>query len=308
MLVMSIAAQKTAKDSGTERYSLGFGIETGALLAVVLLHFSIFHSFSAAIAAIVATAFVVVLVVAIAVSLVLRQRACRLAALVLWVDALARFAVVLLDFSTFYTFHAAIAAIVVTAFVVVLVVAIAVSLVVRSPAGRLVWLAALVLWVDALARFAVVLLHFSAFHTCHAAIAAIVATAFVVVIVVAIAVALVLRRPAGRLAALVLWVDALAHFAVLLVHGFSHTFHAAIAAIVATAFVVVIVVAIAVSLVLRRAAGVLALAVWVDALARLAVILLHFATVNCFGTTVAAIISTSFVVVTVVAIAVSLVL
>jgi hypothetical protein len=44
---------------------------------------------------------------------------------------------------------------------------------------------------------------------CTTAITAIVATAFVVVIVVANAVALVLRRPAGRLAALVLWVDAL---------------------------------------------------------------------------------------------------
>ena len=41
---------------------------------------------------------------------------------------------------------------------------------------------------------------------------------------------------------------------------------------------------------------------------RLAVILLHFATIHSFGTTVAAIISTSFVIVTVVAIAVSLVL
>ena len=46
---------------------------------------------------------------------------------------------------------------------------------------------------------AVVLLHFSTFHTRHAAIAAIVATAFVVVLVVAIAVALVLRQRAGRL-------------------------------------------------------------------------------------------------------------
>merc|ERR1711934_689587 len=157
MLVMSIAAQKTAKDSGTERYSLGFGIETGALLAVVLLHFSIFHSFSAAIAAIVATGFVVVLVVAIAVALVLRQRAGRLA-LVLWVDALALLAVVFLHLSTFHTFSAAIAAIVATAFVVVIIVAIAVSLVLRQPAGRL---AALVLWVDALAHFAVLLVHLS---------------------------------------------------------------------------------------------------------------------------------------------------
>ena len=41
---------------------------------------------------------------------------------------------------------------------------------------------------------------------------------------------------------------------------------------------------------------------------RLAVILLHFATIHSFGTTVAAIISTSFVVVLIIAIAVSLVL
>merc|ERR1712222_109703 len=114
-----------------------------------------------------------------AVSLVLRQRAGRLAALVHWVDALARFAVGLIHFSTFHTCHAAIATIVATAFVVVRVVAIAVALVLRQPAGRL---AALVLWVDAFARLVVGLVHLSTFHTCHAAIAAIVAAAFVVVI------------------------------------------------------------------------------------------------------------------------------
>ena len=57
--------------------------------AVVLLHFSTLHGFGAAITSIITTVFVVVLVVAIAVSLVLRQRAGRLAALILWVDALA---------------------------------------------------------------------------------------------------------------------------------------------------------------------------------------------------------------------------
>ena len=53
------------------------------------MHLSTFHRFGAAIAAIVCTAFVVVLVVAIAVSLVIRQRAGRLAALILWVETLA---------------------------------------------------------------------------------------------------------------------------------------------------------------------------------------------------------------------------
>ena len=46
---------------------------------------------------------------------------------------------------------------------------------------------------------AVLLIHFSTFHGFSAAIATIVATAFVVVLVVAIAVALVLRQRAGRL-------------------------------------------------------------------------------------------------------------
>merc|ERR1712110_446061 len=45
------------------------------LLAIVLLHQSAFDSFGAAIAAIVSTAFVVVCVIAVAVSLVLRRRA-----------------------------------------------------------------------------------------------------------------------------------------------------------------------------------------------------------------------------------------
>ena len=48
---------------------------TSNLLAVLLIHFSTFRSFSAAIAAIVATAFVVVLVVANAVALELRSPA-----------------------------------------------------------------------------------------------------------------------------------------------------------------------------------------------------------------------------------------
>ena len=56
--------------------------------AEVLLHLSAFHSFRTAIAAIVSTAFVVVLVVAIAVSLVLSHPAGVLA-LILWVDTLA---------------------------------------------------------------------------------------------------------------------------------------------------------------------------------------------------------------------------
>jgi len=281
-------------------------VDTLARFAVVLLHGSTFHGFGAAIAAIVPTAFVVVIVVAIAVALVLRRPAGRLA-LVLWVDALAHFAELRLQCSTFHGFGAAITAIVITVFVVVIVVANAVALVLRRPAGRL----ALVLWVDALARFAVVLLHLSAFHSFRAAIAAIISTAFVVVLVVAIAVSLVLSHPAGRLA-LILWVDALAHFAELRLHWSTfHTFSAAVAAIVITAFVVVIVVAIAVALVLRRPAGRLArfaLVLWVDALARFAVLRLHLPTFHGFGAAVAAIVATVFFVVRVVAIAVSLVL
>merc|ERR1719181_2447614 len=68
-------------------------IDAFALLAVVLLHLSACDSFGAAIAAIVATVFVVVLIIAVAVSPVIRQLADQFAfALVVWVDALARFA------------------------------------------------------------------------------------------------------------------------------------------------------------------------------------------------------------------------
>ena len=58
--------------------------------AEVLLHQSAFDSFGTAIASIISTAFVVVLIIAVAVSLVLRRRAGQFAfALVIWVDALA---------------------------------------------------------------------------------------------------------------------------------------------------------------------------------------------------------------------------
>ena len=62
---------------------------TTDLAAVLLANFTTGHSLGAAVAAIVRTPFVVVLVVAVAVSLVLREstfRTCRLA-LVVWIDA-----------------------------------------------------------------------------------------------------------------------------------------------------------------------------------------------------------------------------
>ena len=60
------------------------------LFAVVRLHFPPFHTFRAAVAAIIITSFVVVIVVAVAISFVLFLAArCRWFALVVWVEALA---------------------------------------------------------------------------------------------------------------------------------------------------------------------------------------------------------------------------
>jgi hypothetical protein len=79
-LVVALLLHVSRRPIADGMLAVGFGIEAVALLAVVLIHFSTFHSFSAAIAAIIATAFVVVLVVAIAVSLVLRSPAAAVCA------------------------------------------------------------------------------------------------------------------------------------------------------------------------------------------------------------------------------------
>merc|ERR1712037_512964 len=124
-----------------------------ARFAVCLRNHAAFDRARATVAAIVAAGFVVVLVVAVAVALV-RRCAASLAGRV---EALAHFAVGLLDNAAFHSCGATVAAIERAAFVVVLVVAIAVALVSRLAAlgSRL----AKVLRVDTLALFAEVLLH-----------------------------------------------------------------------------------------------------------------------------------------------------
>jgi len=269
---------------------------------------STFHRFGTAIAAIVCTAFVVILVVAIAVSLVIRQRAGRLAALILWVETLALIAVILLHLSTFHRFGAAIAAIVCTAFVVVLVVAIAVSLVIRQRAGRL---ASLILWVETLALFAVILLHSTA-HTFRATVAAVEITTLIVVVVVAVAIALVLLLTTCRpfFGTFGTRVKALALFAVSLFDGTPHTFRATVTAVILTAFVVVIIVTVAIALVLFLTTSrrfLFGFGIRIKALALLTVILLH-STAHTLRATVTAVVLTAFVVVVVVAVAIPFVL
>merc|ERR1712164_127423 len=84
--------------------------------------------------------------------------------------ALALFAVRLIDLATLHSTGAAVTAIVVTAFIVVVVVAIAISLVFGKPAR--IW--TLVVWVNALALFAVLEIEFAVLHSSGAAVTAIV--------------------------------------------------------------------------------------------------------------------------------------
>merc|ERR1739848_478696 len=105
-------------------------VDARTLVAVRLLDYATFHAFGAAITAIERTPFVVVVVVAVAVSLVTWRSTfwtCR--ALVVWVDARTLVAVLFAHCTTWCGLWAAITAIERTPFVVVLVGAIAVSLV-----------------------------------------------------------------------------------------------------------------------------------------------------------------------------------
>jgi len=185
------------------------GVQTLALLTELFDDFSclgpfLFHGFDATVTAVVVARFVVVRVVAVAVSLVLRLAADRLRlTLVIRVEAFALLAELRVDFPRldsflFHRFGATVAAIVITRFVVVWVITVAVSLELRLCAcGRRL---TLVIRVEAFALTAEILLHFSFFRSFGATVTAIVVTRFVVVFVVAVAVSLELRFCAcGRL-------------------------------------------------------------------------------------------------------------
>jgi len=212
------------------------------------------------------------------------------------------FAVRINDLATLHSTGAAVTAIVVTVFIVVFVVTIAISLVFGKPARGF----AQVVWVNALALFAVFEIEFATLDSFVAAVTTIVLAVFIVVVVVANAVSLVIGRSARGFAQ-VLRVNARALFAVLEIEFATlDSFVAAVTTIVLAVFIVVVVVANAVSLVIGRSTGLLAL--WVNALALFAVFGIDFATFDSFGAAVAAIVVTPFIVVFVVTNAVSLVI
>ena len=101
-----------------------------ASFAELCLHFATFHSFGTAITAIIRATAVVVLVVAVAVSFVLRQLALTFTAS--GIQARASFAELCLKFAPFDSFGTAVTAIVRATAVVVLVVAVAISFVLRE--------------------------------------------------------------------------------------------------------------------------------------------------------------------------------
>merc|ERR1712151_1471357 len=108
--------------------SLGAGIKTCASVAVCLLHFAAFGSFGTAVATIVTTTAVVVLIIAVAVALVLLHTTLARAGAIfleVGIQALALFAV-----GCLHVRSTAVAAVIPTAAIVVLVIAVAIALVV----------------------------------------------------------------------------------------------------------------------------------------------------------------------------------
>jgi len=186
-------------------------IQACTVFAETCLYFATFHSLGTAIATIVRATAVVVLVVAVAVSFVVREFACAITAI--GIQALAVFAELRLHFATLHSLRTTITAIVLATAVVVLVVAVAISFVILELALALT--DRFDQGIQAIALLAEVCLHFATIHGFGTAIATIPIAAAVIVLVIAIAISFVFRELAIALALRVdLWVQASASLAI----------------------------------------------------------------------------------------------
>jgi len=162
--------------------------------------FASFDGFSAAITTIVRATTVVVFVVAVAISFVLWELAAPVTFFAFGIFALAFGAVFGFEYAAFDGFSTAIATIIRTSTVVVIVVAVAIPFVIWKLASSRTSRIRLAIRVFALACFAVFCFNGASFHGFSTAISTIVLTTTVVVVVIAIAISFVVRELAAPFA------------------------------------------------------------------------------------------------------------